>query len=98
MATLHIEHAITDYATWKTAFDRFAERRTAAGVTAQRIQQPVDDPRSVMLQLDFDSPQQAIAFRGFLESQVWSTPANSPGLAGSQRAVVLVEPAGEAVG
>jgi hypothetical protein len=98
MATLHIEHAITDYATWKAAFDRFAERRNAAGVTAHRIHQPVDDPRYVVLQLDFDSPQRAIAFRGFLESQVWSTPANSPGLVGSPRAVVLVEPVGQAVG
>ena len=26
MATLHIEHAITDLATWRAAFDRFAER------------------------------------------------------------------------
>ncbi|HEV7194729.1 MAG TPA: hypothetical protein VGN19_02215 [Pedococcus sp.] len=93
MATLHIEHAITDYRTWKTAFDRFADRRAAAGVLAERIQQPVDDPRYVVLQLDFDSAQQATAFRGFLETQVWSTPANSPGLAGSPRAVVLVEPA-----
>jgi hypothetical protein len=92
MATLHIEHAITDYPTWKSAFDRFADRRLAAGVKAQRIQQPADDPKYVVLQLDFDSPQQATAFRGFLETQVWSTPANSPGLAGSPRAVVLVEP------
>jgi hypothetical protein len=92
MATLHIEHAITDYPTWKSAFDRFADRRLAAGVTAQRIQQPADDSKYVVLQLDFDSAQQATAFRGFLETQVWSTPANSPGLAGSPRAVVLVEP------
>ena len=89
MATLHIEHAITDFATWKVAFDRFAERRSAAGVTAQRIHQPFDDDRYVVLQLDFPSVDQAVAFRGFLETQVWSTPANSPGLAGSPRAVVL---------
>lgn len=92
MATLHIEHAITDYATWKAAFDRFADRRGAAGVTAHRIRQPLDDPGYVVLQLDFGSPEQATAFRGFLETQVWSTPANSPGLVGSPRAVVLVEP------
>ena len=93
MATLHIEHAITDYLTWKAAFDRFADRRAAAGVMSERIHQPVDDPRYVILQLDFDSAQHATAFRGFLETQVWSTPSNSPGLAGSPRAVVLVEPA-----
>jgi hypothetical protein len=94
MAILHIEHAITDYATWKAAFDRFADRRSAAGVTAQRIHQPVDDDHHVVLQLDFPSTDQATAFRGFLESQVWSTPANAPGLAGSPRAVVLTEPGG----
>ena len=89
MATLHIEHAITDFATWRAAFDRFAERRSAAGVIAHRITQPVDDDHYVVVQLDFPSTGQAEVFRGFLETQVWSTPANSPGLAGSPRAVVL---------
>jgi hypothetical protein len=93
MATLHIEHAITDLATWQTAFDQFAEQRSAAGVVAHRVHQPLDDDHYVVVQLDFRSAEQAAAFRGFLETQVWSTPANSPGLAGSPRAVVL-----EAVG
>lgn len=89
MATLHIEHAITDLATWQTAFDRFADRRRAAGVVAQRVHQPADDDRYVVVQLDFPSVAQASAFRGFLEARVWSTPANAPGLAGSPRAVLL---------
>ena len=37
MPTLHIEHAITDLATWQAAFDRFAERRTAAGLAAAAL-------------------------------------------------------------
>jgi hypothetical protein len=89
MATLHIEHAVTDLATWQKAFDRFAARRRGAGVVAQRIHQPLDDDHYVVVQLDFESVAGAAAFRGFLETQVWSTPANSPGLAGSPRAVVL---------
>ena len=89
MATLHIEHAITDLTTWQTAFDRFADQRSGAGVVAQRIHQPVDDDRYVIVQLDFPSVAQASAFRGFLETEIWSTPANSPGLAGSPCAVVL---------
>lgn len=89
MATLHIEHAITDVQTWTAAFDRFAPRRAAAGVTATRIHRPVDDDHYVVVQLDFSTCGQAAAFRQFLEAQVWSTPANSPGLAGSPRAVVL---------
>jgi hypothetical protein len=34
MATLHIEHPITDLQTWLGAFGRFAEARTNAGVKA----------------------------------------------------------------
>lgn len=90
MATLHIEHGITDFSTWKAAFDRFAAQRTKAGVTAHRIYQPADDARYVVIQLDFPSVAQARAFREFLEARVWSTPANSPGLAGSPQARVLL--------
>lgn len=90
MATLHIEHPISDFHTWKAAFDRFAARRTEGGVTAHRIQQPVDDPAYIVVQLDFASVEQAKAFQQFLETRVWTTPANSPGLAGTPRARVLV--------
>ena len=90
MATLHIEHGITNFATWKAAFDRFAGKRAEAGVTAQRIYQPHEDAAYIVLQLDFPTVRQAQAFREFLETRVWTTPANSPGLAGSPRARVLV--------
>lgn len=90
MATLHVEHRITDFPTWKAAFDRFAARRTEGGVTAHRIYQPLGDAGYVVLQLDFASVAQAQAFKEFLEARVWSTPANSPGLAGSPQARVLV--------
>jgi hypothetical protein len=91
MATLHIEHAITDFPTWKAAFDRFAARRAEAGVTAQRIHLLHDDPTHLVLQLDFPTVAQAESFRDFLETRVWSTPANSPGLGGTPRARVLDE-------
>ena len=94
MATLHIEHGIRDFATWKAAFDRFADKRTEAGVTAARIHQPVDDPRHIVLQLDFSTVEQARGFLTFLEQRVWSTPANSPALAGSPVARILVAPPG----
>ena len=44
MATLHIEHRITDFDIWSSAFDRFADVRRDAGFRAQRVQRPVDDP------------------------------------------------------
>ncbi len=74
MATLHIEHGISDFTSWKAAFDRFADRRKEAGVTAHRIHQPQDDAAYVVLQLDFPTVEQAQAFRAFLESRVWSNP------------------------
>ena len=44
MATLHIEHPITDLETWRGAFNAFADARKNAGVRAQRVRQPVGDP------------------------------------------------------
>ena len=44
MATLHIEHPITDFGTWTAAFARFADARSRAGVRGQRVLRPVDDP------------------------------------------------------
>jgi hypothetical protein len=91
MATLHVEHGITGFATWKAAFDRFAARRREAGVTAHRIHLPMDDAAYVVLQLDFPSIEQAQSFKAFLETRVWSNPEDSPGLAGVPRARILVD-------
>ena len=52
MTTLHIEHPITDLATWRGAFDRFAERRRQGGVCGERLQRPVDDGHYVLVDLD----------------------------------------------
>jgi hypothetical protein len=91
MATLHIEHPITDFPTWKRAFDSFSEARTRAGVTCYRIHQPHDDPKYVVLQLDFPAVPQAEGFKSFLETKVWSSREASPGLDGVPRARVLVD-------
>ena len=90
MVTLHIEHPITDLATWRAAFDRFSQARTDAGVLGHRIHQPVDDPHYVVVDLDFAETAQAERFRDFLQERVWSVPANSPALAGSPTARILV--------
>lgn len=93
MPILHIQHRITDFDTWAAAFDRFAEARRSAGVRAHRVLRPVDDPAYVVIELDFDTAGAAEAFLGFLRSNVWGVPANSPGLGGTPEAMVL-EPAG----
>lgn len=82
MVTLHIEHAITDFPTWRAAFDRFAAARANGGALAARVYRPVDDDKYVLIDLDFATADQAVRFREFLHSRVWSTPGNSPALAG----------------
>jgi hypothetical protein len=91
LATLHIEHAISDLETWLGAFGRFAEAREKAGVTAQRVHQPVDDERYIYVELDFGTTEQAEGFKNFLETKVWSNPDASPALGGTPRARVLNE-------
>lgn len=89
MITLHIEHPITDYDTWRTAFDTFAQARRGAGVIGERIARPVDDPCYIVVALDFETTERAAAFRQFLETQVWSSPTASPGLNGQPKASIL---------
>ena len=92
MATLHIEHAITDFGLWSAAFDRFADFRKQSGVRAQRVQRPVDDPHYVVVDLDFDTAGQAERFLEFLQTKVWASSNNAPALAGTPQTRIL-EPA-----
>ena len=96
MFTLSIEHEITDFPTWKAAFDRFAEAREQAGVLAARIRRPLDDPHRLVIELEFETKESAESFRQFLMTVVWANPAASPALAGAPTARVL-EPVVSAV-
>jgi hypothetical protein len=91
MATLHIEHPITDLSTWLDAFARFERARANAGVRSQAIHQPVDDDKYIYIRLEFDSVEQADAFKHFLETKVWSSRHASPGLGGTPSTRVLTE-------
>ncbi len=91
MPTLHIEHSISDLDTWLGAFGQFAEARRGAGVTAERIYQPVDDDRYIVVQLDFATVDAAHDFKDFLVTVVWQSRDLSPGLAGTPAARVLRE-------
>jgi hypothetical protein len=89
MTTLRIEHAIHDYDVWKSAFDSFADARFRAGVRAFAIRRPVDDQNYLLLDLEFDTADEARAFAMFLEQKVWASPETAPALAGVARTRIL---------
>ena len=88
---LHIEHPISDLATWLGAFTGFAEARRDSGVTAERVHQPIADENYIVVQLEFPTIEAAEHFKAFLESVVWQSQDLSPGLAGTPQARVLRE-------
>ena len=93
MPVLHIEHAIVDFDLWSSAFERFAKVREDFGVRRHRVQQPVDDPKYVVIDLTFDTTAEAARFLRLLQTKVWSSPDNAPALVGTPRTTIL-QPAG----
>jgi hypothetical protein len=89
MTTLRIEHAITDYATWRQAFNSFAAARDRAGVQRHRVLRPVDDERYICVDLDFETVHAAEEFLQFLRASVWSSPERAPALAGKPQTRIL---------
>ena len=65
MVRMFVRHSVTDFATWKKAFDEFDTERGGMGVTAHAVFQSVDDPNDVTLWHDFESAPSA---KGFVES------------------------------
>jgi hypothetical protein len=89
MVTLHIEHPITDYGVWKSAFDRFDDTRRQSGVTHHRVHRPVDDSAYIVVHLDFATSEEAAAVLEFLRTKVWSSPLSAPALAGTPQTRIL---------
>jgi ribosomal protein L35AE/L33A len=73
MATLHVENTVRDFDEWKAVFDKFDRFRAEKRMRGYRMSRLVDDPNKVVIDLDFDTPEDATAFRGALE-QIWRTP------------------------
>jgi hypothetical protein len=89
MTTLHIEHPITDLDVWLAAFDRLTAARANAGVQAQRVMHPIDDPSYIVVDLDFTTTEEAQRFLAFLQDNVWSSSAGSPALSGTPQTRLL---------
>ncbi|MCS0635364.1 hypothetical protein NX801_06775 [Streptomyces sp. LP05-1] len=89
MTTLHIEITVSDYEAWKAGFDRFADFRRLGGVRHHRVLRQRDDAGRVVIDLDFDTAEDAERFHDDVRTRVWSSPDNIQGLIGPPRAVVL---------
>ena len=62
MSILVIQHPIADFPAWKKAFDSDPAGRAEHGVIRHAIFRAVDDPRQVIINLEFRSREQAQAF------------------------------------
>jgi hypothetical protein len=70
MAVLRIEHPVPDFAVWKAAFDSDPVGRERSGVRRYRIMRPVDDPRYVLIDLEFDTNAEAESLLAAMR-EVW---------------------------
>lgn len=69
---LRIEHSVSDFDGWKKkAFDSDPLGREKSGVRRYQVLRSVEDPKYVMIDLEFDSSSKAEAFRTALRD-LWS--------------------------
>lgn len=71
MTTLQIEHKVSNYEGWKKAFDNDPIDRKKAGVKRYQVYRPVDDPNYVIIDLYFDTKDEAQATLSRLR-QLWT--------------------------
>jgi len=90
MPVVQLEHAVKDFVMWKAAFDRDPIDRRRLGVRRHRILRPVDDPNYVVVELDFDTTEQAEACRRAL-GRLWASREAAPALLGTPQ-TRIVEP------
>ena len=88
MPILQIEHPISDFDVWKRAFDADPLRRQESGVRRYRVFRPLDDPKYVKVDLEFDSLSEAESFRAALR-ELWESGRAAPALAGTAQARIV---------
>ena len=71
MYTLSIEHPVPNYEKWKAAFDSDPVGREKMRVRRYQILRPMDNPNYVMIQLEFDTANDAEALLNAMRA-VWS--------------------------
>jgi ribosomal protein L35AE/L33A len=72
MPTLRIEHGVPDFNRWKQAFDSDPADRKGSGVRRYLVSRSVEDPNYVMIDLEFNTTEEAEGLLGKMR-QVWSS-------------------------
>ena len=67
MATMFVRHSVSDYKTWRKAYDEFASVQKAKGVTAQAVYQAADNPNDITVTHEFATVEAAQAVAGSAE-------------------------------
>ncbi len=62
MPTMFVRHTVSNYKTWRKAYDDFASVQKAKGVTAQAVYQSADNPNDVTVTHEFTTVEAAQAF------------------------------------
>ena len=62
MTTMFVRHTVTDYKTWRKAYDDFAPFQRANGVMAHAVYQAADNPNDITVTHDFTTMEAARAF------------------------------------
>lgn len=70
MFILQIEHPVSNFGDWKKAFDSDPVNRKKSGVHRYRVLRPIDTPNYAIIDLEFDSVNQAEGLLAALR-EVW---------------------------
>jgi hypothetical protein len=71
MVILQIEHPTPNFETWKKAFDSDPAGRKKGGVLRYKVLTKVDDPNYVIIDLEFDTLNEAENFLNLLRN-LWN--------------------------
>jgi hypothetical protein len=76
MATVRIEHSVSNFEQWKRTFDSDPADRKGSGVRRYQVLRSHDDPHFVAIDLEFDTVPTAEAFLRAMQT-LWAGPAKA---------------------
>jgi heme-degrading monooxygenase HmoA len=88
MAYAIVRFEVEDFTKWRTAFEEAASLRKSYGSRGVRIFRAVDQPTSVVVVADYESPERA---RQLFQSPEFREATKRAGLAGPPDVVILDE-------